>query len=339
MSDKKLTQEEIDDLINMVESGGTAAMDDYIGVSEDRNYNEYDFDRPDKFNPENLKNLRTIATTFAKNFSQELEASIKLPTSFRVNAEIEQVPYAAEYVEKLPKNYYVFCVTELGAKNLGKIILEFDLNLIVPIHKKMMGARHVQIEDKRRMLTEIEQISLQQCLEKWAFPHLKDAFKNVVDLDLKLKKIEMDAQYAKITTATDMLALISFDVILGEQKTTMRLCIPYMSIEPIMGKLTTENIYDFKISEYSEQQYRYLEQHLEQTPQRVDIELGKSQISLKELIDFSVGDVMLLDKKTEQDLIGYISGMAKFSCKMGRKDNKVAVKITRFAEKAGVDNE
>lgn len=161
----------------------------------------------------------------------------------------------------------------------------------------------------------------------------------MVDLNPRLEKIELDAQYAKITTATDMLALISFDVYLGEQKTTMRLCIPYMSIEPIMAKLTTENIYDFKIGEYSEEQYRYLEQHLEQIPQRVDVELGTSSINLRELIDFSVGDVMLLDKKTNQDLVGFISGMSKFSCKMGREGNKVAVKITRFAEKAGVENE
>jgi flagellar motor switch protein FliM len=334
---EKMTQSEIDDLFNAMQDGKDLEVEELLKKKDDT-YTDYDFDRPDKFSLENLKSLQTIANTFARNFSQFMSASIKMPITFRVNQTIEQIPYSSEYVEKSPKNFYVFCVTDLGNRHLGlgKVILEFDLNMIIPIHKKMMGAKKVQIEEKRRLLTEIEKIALQQWISDLLFPQLHDAFRSVVDLKFKITNIETDAQYAKVTTSTDMIALITFEVQIGEKRTTMKLVIPYMSVEPIIDNLTTENIYEFKVEDAAESKEEIIKTHLSLVKEKIDVELGRSNVTLRELLEFSEGDVMILDKHIQDDLIGYVKEIPKIACKMGRKDNKIAVKVTGFAEKVNV---
>lgn len=333
-NDKKMSQQQIDDLISQLSSGEedlTNDMDQEVGEV----YTDYDFDRPDKFNMENLKSLQSIATSFARNFSQLMSASLKMPINFRMTNGIEQVPYATEFLEKLPKNYYVFCVVDLGNRSLGlgKIIVQFDLNMVLPIHRKMMGAKQVKIDQKIRNLTEIEKITLEQWVKDLMFPNLQESFRNVVDLKLKMQTIETDAQYIKVTTATDMIAIINFEVSIGEDKTMMQICIPYMSIEPIMQQLTTENIYEFKLETIEKKQDEIIQKHIMRMEEEIEIELGTSLVTVEELLALGEGDVLLLDKKIDENLIGYVSNKPKLSCTMGRKENKVAVKITGFIEK------
>lgn len=342
MSSRKLTQDEINDMFAAAQQGGEGAIDQLM-MQNNRyvEYQDYDFNRPDKFNLDNIRSLDSIANVFGRSFSQIMSARLRAPVKFELSAEIEQVPYATEYIEKMPKDTYVFCVTDLGndREGLGKIIVEFDLNMIIPIHKRLMGSKEIDVSESRRLLTEIEQITIEEWVNDMLFIQLEEAFRNVVDLDLSIAAIETDPQYVKITTQTDMVALITFDVYLGKEnrKTTMRLCIPYLSIEPIIEKLTTENVHEFKLDKSNDSQKAVLRRHLEQVRKKVDIELGKTKITVKELLELSTDDVLMLNKQVNEELIGYVSDLPKFSCRMGKKDNKVAVKITGFAQKESFD--
>jgi flagellar motor switch protein FliM len=116
----------------------------------------------------------------------------------------------------------------------------------------------------------------------------------------------------------------------------MKLVIPYMSVEPIIDNLTTENIYEFKVEDAAESKEEIIKTHLSLVKEKIDVELGRSNVTLRELLEFSEGDVMILDKHIQDDLIGYVKEIPKIACKMGRKDNKIAVKVTGFAEKVNV---
>lgn len=340
MSDKKLSQDEINEIIQAANSGGEQAINVLLKESDKKyDFQDYDFNRPDKFNLENIRSLDSISKAFSRNFTQIMSARLRMPIKFDISAEIEQVPYQSEYIEKMPKDTYVFCVTELGAEELGKIIVEFDLNMVIPIHKKLMGGKDVELLDERRLLTEIEQLTVEEWVNEMMFLQLQDSFRNIVDLNLNISAIETDPQYVKITTNTDMVALITFDVYLGkeEKKTTMRLCIPYLSIEPIIDQLTTENVHEFKLEKSDESKIDVLKNHLNRVEKNFDVELGKTELTLNELLDLSKDDVLLLNKTIDDDLTGYVSNIPKFSCRMGKKENRAAVKITGFAKKEDID--
>lgn len=334
---KKLTQKEINELFGAANAGGKEAMDDIITKND--KFLEYDFNRPTKFKVENLKSLESIANAFARNFSQILAARLRLDIKIQMTQGIEQIPYTSEYVEKMPKNQFIFCVTNMGHEELNKIVIQLDYPLISVIHRKLMGGKELELEYNYREMTDIESLTMEEWVNELMFPILKEAFSNVVELNLSISSIETDPQQVKVTSATDMIALIVFDVIINGKATTMSLGIPYKCIESIIDRLTTENVHEFRAEKDQRSETEVIGHHLKFIKRKVDVELGKTKITLNELLKFSAGDVLVLDKPINEDLVGYISDIPKFSCVMGREDNKIAVKITGFAEKEVIENE
>ena len=345
MADERLTQEQINALIE----GGAEAIEELLSEDEKREqYRPYDFDRPVKFNLENIRSLKAIANVFSRGFSQIMSASLRYPITFKLNKDnpIEQVPYASEYIEKMLKDYSAFCITDLGNKDLGMIIVEFDLALVMPIHRNMLGAgKNIELDEERKPLTEIEKLSMKEWVQDKVFPQLEEAFQNIAQFNLKLANIETDPQYIKITRPNDMIALISFDIEYGpdENKKThesvMKLCIPYLSIEKIIDRLTTENATEYSFDKSEIDQTELIKNHLNFVKRKVEVELGKSKITIREILALEETDVLVLDKKIDDQLIGYISNKPKFSCVAGRSGIKKAVKITGLAKKEVPHNE
>lgn len=339
MSKERLNQKQIDDLFER----GAEGLEELV-LSNVDGYQQYDFNRPDKFNLENIRSLQSIANVFSRGFSQIMSASLRVPVNIKLSKDntVEQVPYATEYIEKMVKDYYAFCMIDLGDRNLGMIIVEIDLAIVIPIHRNLLGAgKNFVVEEERKPLTEIEKIAMEEWIQDKMFPQLEEAFQNVAQFNLRLANIETDPQYVKITRPSDMIALIAFDVEVGAhdenekqvKEAGVRICIPYLSIEPIMDKLTTENANEYRLDKVEDEQDGVIKKHLHHLKKKIDVELGKNKISLKELLALSEGDVLPLEKKVQDDLVGYIANRPKFSCIPGRKGNKVAVKIKKFAKK------
>lgn len=340
MGNNEMSQNEIDALF----ASGETGLEEMEGqISKDKTtYQEYDFNRPDKFNLENIRSLQSIANVFSRGFSQIMSATLRVPITFKLNKDnvIEQVPYASEYIEKMVKDYYAFCIIDLGDRNLGMIIIEIDLSLAIPIHRNLLGkGKEISFNDERKPLTDIEKDVMEEWVQDKMFPQLEEAFRNVAPFNLQLQNIETDPQYVKITRASDMIVMIGFDVEVGTledrqvKESGIRICIPYLSIESIIDKLTTENANEYKLDMNEGKKDEIIKKHLELVKKKISIELGKNKISVKELLALSEGDVLPLEKRKDEKLIGFISDKPKFSCSPGRDGNKIAVKIKKFAVK------
>lgn len=340
MGKNEMSQQEINALFESGESG----LEKLEGQMnrEEASYQAYDFNRPDKFNLENIRSLQSIANVFSRGFSQIMSATLRVPITFKLNKDnvIEQVPYASEYIEKMVKDYYAFCIIDLGDRNLGMIIIEIDLSLAIPIHRNLLGrGKEISFNDERKPLTDIEKDVMEEWVQDKMFPQLEEAFRNVAPFNLHLANIETDPQYVKITRASDMIVMIGFDVEVGSpeerqvKESGIRICIPYLSIESIIDKLTTENANEYKLDMNEGKKDDVIKKHLELIKKKVSVELGKNKITVKELLALTEGDVLPLEKSKDEELIGYISDKPKFSCYPGKRGNKIAVKINKFAAK------
>jgi len=347
MANDNLSQNQIDALFSAKDEGKDALKELITQSNEEKDkFKEYDFMQPDKFNLDNTNSLKQIAKVLGRNLSQTLTARLRLtsPLAFELNKEnpIEQLPYATEYTEKMPKDRFVFVVIDLGDKELGQIILQMDLALVMSLHRKSTGSPAVRIEEVRKPPTYLERAVLERWIKNYVLPNIEDAFQRLIATKMSIINVEMDPQQIKITTSNDMVALVMYDVWFEnepERQTTMFLCIPYLSIEPVIEKLTTENIHEFKMKNEDMQSKVNLKTNIELVKKKVDIELGKTKIQLKELLTLQCGDVLKLNKEIGQELTGYIGNKPKFICLPGKEGNKVAVKITGFAKKGGDKNE
>ena len=59
------------------------------------------------------------------------------------------------------------------------------------------------------------------------------------------------------------------------------------------------------------------------------VELGKITVTVGEMLDLTVGDVVRLDTRVNDELSVIIGQHQKFKCKPGSSNNRIAVQITQ----------
>lgn len=325
-----LSQKEIDALLNSIKEGGDGAIEEIEKKGrESRDYKVYDFNRPEKFSRENLRSLETIAVTFAKTVSQTLSA--RLRSSIQVDfMNVEQIPFTSEYADKMSKDYFGFCVVDLGHVSMHEIIMEIDLAFILAAHKRWMGDAMVKEFKARRPISDIEQITLSKMMKNIFFPDLEDVFQSVAEINPKYVKYESDPALLRVTSATDMAAVVMFEMACNEWKTTMKLVIPFQSIEGVIDRLTTEKVRELRKNQKTKNYRQEIAKGLGKVEEDVHISIGETRMSMDELSEIQVGDYIRFDSKIDEPSKIFAAGVHKFNGHIGKSKSRKAVRFVNF---------
>ncbi|MCK7505590.1 MAG: FliM/FliN family flagellar motor switch protein [Desulfobacterales bacterium] len=95
----------------------------------------------------------------------------------------------------------------------------------------------------------------------------------------------------------------------------MFLCIPYSMIEPIKDKL-----YSAFSAENEDLDMKWigrLKEQLMDIPVEVTGELGRTKYTVRQILDLKTGDVILLDRRTDDDIARFVGGDPVFMGKFG----------------------
>jgi flagellar motor switch protein FliM len=168
---------------------------------------------------------------------------------------------------------------------------------------------------------------------------MQEAWKQVVTIEPRMEALETNPQFTQIVPPNDMVVLITLQAKIGQAEGLMNICIPYLVLEPIMSKLTTS----FWVSasaakQASPESISVLQRKLEKTMIPAIVELGRATVTVHELLDLGVGDVLQLETKAENELSVIIGNREKFKCKPGLVGHKNAVQITQVISQ-GDDND
>ncbi|MGG2092753.1 flagellar motor switch protein FliM [Bacillus sp. S13(2024)] len=328
MSGDKLSQEQIDALLKAMNDG--EEMPDFAQEAEKQEkFQEYDFNRPEKFGVEHLRSLQTIATNFGKQTSQSLAARMRIPIELEPSP-VEQVPFTSEYVEKMPKDYYLYSVIDLGLPNLGEIVIEMDLAFIIYIHECWLGGDAKRDFTLRRPLTSFEFLTLDN-LFSVICDNLKRAFESVIEIQPQLVATETDPNALKITTASDIISLLNVNLKTEYWNTTIRLGIPFLSVEEIMDKLTSENIVEHS-SDKRKTYFAEVEAEVQKVRKSIHVAIGEQKMTIGSLKQFEEGDIIPLQTKVTDQLRGYVDGKHKFNCFVGKDGTRKAFLFKSFVE-------
>lgn len=327
---EKLTQSEIDALFASVQAGGN--VEELKKEKKERiEYEQYDFNRPEKFSLENLKSIEAISTSFAKSATQTISAKLRTPIQVEFSS-YDQVPFTTEYADVLNKDEFAFCVTDLGHPDMHEIVIELDLAFAINVHRRNFGGESLKDFNTRRPLTDFEQISLSKFLKTCIYDNLEDAFGSVAEINPSFVKYETDPQMLKVAPNNDMMALITLDLKSKDWSTTLKLCIPFFSIEGVIDRLTSESIREFKPTKKKKSYQKEIEKGLQNVVESVHVSVGEVMMTLDELADLQEGDFIRLDKRLEEPVKGYAAGVHKFDCFIGRDGNKKSFLFKQFKE-------
>jgi flagellar motor switch protein FliM len=108
----------------------------------------------------------------------------------------------------------------------------------------------------------------------------------------------------------------------------MNVCLPYLTLEPVMDKLNTK----FWYSNMQDKTEEYFTDDIEALIRKANVPvtavLGKSSISVSDFASLQRGDVIRLNRKVDDELDVYVGDICKFTALPGSIDKKYAVRVT-----------
>ena len=212
-----LSQNEIDSLLQALSSGELDAED--MKVKDEKQVKNYDFTRPAKFSKEHLRTLEIIFEHYGRLLSMNSEA----------------VTYS-EFTNALSNPVL------LGLVNVsplsGSIIIELADNLGYAIVDRMLGGLGTPL-DKPRDFSEIELLILER-IYNVCVSLLPEPWSSVCEISPRLERIETNSQFAQIISPTEMIALVTLHIKIGDVEGLMNICLPYLTLESVMDKLNTK---------------------------------------------------------------------------------------------------
>ncbi len=316
-----LSQDEIDALLTAI-STGEVDTSEYSQAKEQKKVKIYDFRRPDKFSKDHIRTLQMMHETFARLTTTALSAQLRALVHVHV-ASVDQLTYE-EFIRSIPNP------TTLAVINMdplkGSAVLEIDPSITFTIIDKLFGGMGEPVKMSRE-LTDIE-LSVMEGIIVRILGNLREAWSNVIDLRPRLGNIETNPQFAQIVPPNDMVVLITLETKVGEVEGMTNLCIPYISIEPVISKLSAQYMYSSIRKGATDENLSIIQSRLESVTLPVVAEIGEAKISFREVLSLLPGDVIKLpDTKIGSDMVLKVGGRKKFKCRPGLVSSRIAVKI------------
>ena len=315
-----MSQEEIDKLLNQLSTGELDAEE--LVETTERQVREYDFSRPSKFSKEHLRTLEIIFDHYGRLLSTHLPAYLRKTVQVDV-MNSEAVTYS-EFSNALANPVLLGVVNFSQLK--GNIVIELAANLGYAIVDRMLGGGGEPL-DKNRDFTEIE-LSIIERIFGVCVNLLREPWQNVVSIEPRLERIETNSQFAQIISPSEMIAIITINIKIGETEGLMNICLPFLCLEDIMDKLNTKYWFS-TLQESDEADYHEaIESMIERAQIPMKAVLGKTALPVMDFINLKVGDIIKLNSKVDDELDIYVGNMLKFTALPGSSSDNYAVKVT-----------
>jgi flagellar motor switch protein FliM len=315
-----LSQNEIDSLLAALSAGELDVEE--IKDTDEKPVKEYDFARPSKFSKEHLRTLEIIFEHYGRLLSTNLPAYLRKNVQVEVmNA--EAVTYS-EFSNAL-SNPVLLGIVNFAPLN-GNIIIEMATNLGYSFVDRMLGGRGDPI-DKMREFSEIELLIIERILVV-CVNLLEEPWENVLEIHPRLDRIETNSQYAQIISPSEMIALVTINIKVGDVEGLMNICLPYLTLEDVIDRLNTKYWYANMQAQDNTDYTETIESLIKRAPIPVKAVLGDSAISVNDFAMLQPGDIIRLDRKVEDELDIYVGNIRKFTAVPGSSGDKYAVRVT-----------
>lgn len=289
----------------------------------------YDFKKSERFSLENIRQLSLMCEEFCKTSNMQISYETKSEGfKFTVNKNL-QTTYG-ELLESLEGNNVVIEYNILPlVKNLTLFIDKASALSIVDL---LLGGNG-KIENLDREPTNIDLELLRYLFENL----LKRIYTPYQYETVEVSRVYSNkVQYQKLNNKdmifTSLINVSLENKVIGD----LRFCIPYESIKEVINDFGSdkvkqdENLEEDKIKDISSNEIFEFIQDVE-----VDVfaKLGETKISINDLLNLEVGDVILLDQKINDDITISIGDSKIYKAKPGVIGVKKAVEITDIISK------
>lgn len=264
--------------------------------------------------------VRMMSTSLRNFTSDNIEVSLDNITSVRFGDYLNSIP--------LPAMLAVFRAEEWD--NYG--LLTIDSSLIYSIVDVLLGGRRgtAAMRIEGRPYTTIEQT----LVERMISVVLKDmcgAFEPLSPVNFTFDRLETNPRFATIARPPNAAVLIKLRVDMEDRGGRLEILFPYATLEPIR-ELLLQRFMGEKFGRDS-----IWETHLATELWRAEVDLkavmDETVMSLKDVVNMEVGQTIMFNKTPKDEIVLQCGEVPMLAGSIGRSGQRVAVRISRTAER------
>ncbi len=315
-----LDQSEVDALLAAVDAGVVVEEQKQTNIfsrtrrsMESVEVRAYDFKRPERVSKDQMRALQTLHEAFARNFGAALSGFLRTIVEVKV-ATCEQMTYS-EFISGLP-NPTSFNLIQ--SNNLeGQMCLEISPLIIYPIIDRLLGGNSQDLFIPQRPMTLIETRLIGNVTAR-GLVALGEAWSGVLEMEFSVEATESNPQLVQIVPPNEVVVVIGFELKTSNRAGTMNLCIPYAVIEPVMDDLSSQSWFSLSKNHRNKEAEDRLVNSLGDAKLEVTGVLAEATITMSELLNLAVGDVITTDKLASEPVVLCIEGKPKFTAHLGQ---------------------
>lgn len=321
-----LSQEEIDALLEIIEYGNDEKNNlESNEITHKKQVTSYDFKRPNRVNKEQLEILRGIHDKMARDLGSQISTIMRSIIEIQLHS-VEQMTYG-EFLMNLPNptSFNVFSMKPLN----GNGVLEINPSIAFPILDRLLGGNGEPYKHTREF-SEIElnvlDIILQQIMQ-----NLKDMWIPIAEISPTIYAKESSPHIMRIASQNESVIVIAMSAKMGQSRGMINICYPVISLESILYRLVNReliiNSIDSKNSRNKE-----LRVLLGGALVNISAILGSTKLSLKNILELQVGDIIRLNRSADDTIIVNIDNKDKYIGEIGLQRYRKTLKIKDIIE-------
>lgn len=315
MTSKVLSQDDIDALF------GEERQE---VLSKKKEVLNYDFKHPRLVSKEQMRSLRNLHEIFARNMSVAFTNYLRTMIDVQLLA-IDQVVYS-EFVQSIasPSALFLFTVEELG----GEAVMEVDPRFCIYIVEKQTGGAGKEMAFRREM-TSIEEKIMSRVMNR-IYSELQVAWEPYMNLSVYQHSYESNPENIQIISAVEPAIVVFYQVSVYDSRAVFNICYPYQLLEEALSNSLFKYSNQLRKDDLSPPQRTYYETQVKKVKVPVQAELGKTKISINDLISLEEGDVIELNQRVDEPLNILVNNKIKMQGFPGQFRRKKAIKIFEF---------
>ncbi|MFZ1683216.1 MAG: flagellar motor switch protein FliM [Candidatus Zixiibacteriota bacterium] len=328
---KILSQDEIDALLTTVSAGDSSGEDGYEDAKL-RSIVAYDFKHPNRVSKDQIRTLENMHDNFAGHFGSTLSAVLRTIVDVDL-VSVDQITYS-EFIMSLvsPSCTYTFSARPLEAVCL----VDFNPTLTFSLIDRMFGG-HGKILETERELTGIERSVMSRLVDR-LYRELEKSWEHIVKVELEQISFETNPQFIQIVPPGETVVVISFQVKLFQSTGLLTMCYPYVSLEPIITKLSAQNWIDATKRKNIDAERKVNLDNLNRVSGDVSAVLLRTNVKMRDFMELKIGDVIPSETKIQLPIEVCINRRKKFIARPGLLGKKRAFQVLAVHDRTSKEN-
>lgn len=326
-----LSQEEINTLLKglsegEIEEGAVEAQ------APAHNVKKFDLASQERIVRGRMPTMEMIHDRFSRQFRTVLGKFLGR-SCFTNVGKIEMVKFGA-FLKKLPlpSSLHILKMAPLP----GQALLVVSAPLVFSVIDGLFGGRGTtRVKVEGREYTAIE-TSLISKVVSLAIEVLNEAWNPVHPVEFQFLRSEFNPFAVTIAPPSDVVVVITIEVEFEQECTTLSICIPYSTLEPIKGKLST-SVQSTRL-EVDSALSRRMQTNIQETVCEVSVQLARGAVKLRDFLNLQIGDVLKLETLPTEEARVMVEGTPKLYGHIGSLHGNRAVKISRPIPKLDLVN-